>query len=415
MLAESLTPSSDGRTLTVTLRPNVKFHDGSTLDAPAVAAALQNSLHSFMGPTYADIKSISAAGTKQVVIELKEPSLLLQEALEAPLQKAGTIPLGTGAFKAVPGSTTNIDSNTTYYLGAPVIHTLQVKTYPTVRAAWADLLRDQIDMLYEVGPEAIESMRGSTRASVFTFTRRYQHVIIFNPESKRLTSKIRQALSYAVDREAIVQHALRTFGEPSTGPIWPKHWAVRADLPRFTFNPKRAVDLLGSSTSGFQFTCLVAPDSIDEQIALEVKRQLAEIGVDMNVQGASREEIFRRASAGDYEAAAIERISGPTVFRPYLVWHTGGTFNFGRFHSATLDAALDRVKRAADEQAMRTAVAGMHEAFMDDPPALFIAWSVRARAVSNRFVIPPLEQDRDVLATLRLWRPAADNRNASRN
>jgi hypothetical protein len=73
------------------------------------------------------------------------------------------------------------------------------------------------------------------------------------------------------------------------------------------------------------------------------------------------------------------------------------------------------MKEASDEASMRSAVLGVHQAFMDDPPAIFLAWSVRARAVSNRFVIPPLEPGRDVLATLRLWRPSADNRYASRN
>ena len=38
---------------------------------------------------------------------------------------------------------------------------------------------------------------------------------------------------------------------------------------------------------------------------------------------------------------------------------------------------------------------------MDDPPAIFLAWSERARAVSNRFVVPPPEAGRDVLSTLR--------------
>jgi ABC-type transport system substrate-binding protein len=135
----------------------------------------------------------------------------------------------------------------------------------------------------------------------------------------------------------------------------------------------------------------------------------------MNVQGVSREEIFKRASTGEFEAAAIERISGPTAFRPYLVWHSNAPFNFGKFGSQTLDTALDRVRQATDETSMRSAIVGAHHAFMEDPPAIFLAWSVRARAVSNRFVIPPMEPGRDVLATLRMWRPAADNRYASRN
>jgi hypothetical protein len=52
---------------------------------------------------------------------------------------------------------------------------------------------------------------------------------------------------------------------------------------------------------------------------------------------------------------------------------------------------------------------------MDDPPAIFLAWSVRARAISNRFVVPPPEAGRDVIGTLRLWKPAAGVAQASQN
>ncbi len=414
-LADSLTPSSDGRTLTIKLKSNVKFHDGSQLDASTVAAVLATSLKAFMGPVYSDIEGIEAQGADHVAIHLKQPSLLLAEALEAPLQRSGASAIGTGPFKVVPGSTTDLESNKDYYLGRPTIDMIHVQPYPNVRAAWADLLRDQLDMLYEVGPDAVDSMKGSNRASLFTFTRRFQHVIVFNPAAKQLTPTVRQALSYAVDRAGIVKVGLRSYGVASDGPIWPKYWAVSENLRGFQYDPRRAVQLLGRSTSNTQFTCLVAPDSIDETIALEVKRQLAAIGVQMDVRGVSREEIFKRAAVGDYEAAAVERVSGPTAFRPYLVWHSNAPFNFGKWGSPTLDAALDRVKQAPDEAAMRAAVLSLHQAFMEDPPALFLAWSVRARAVSNRFVIPPMEAGRDVLATLRLWRPATDNRNASRN
>ena len=414
-IAESLTPSSDGRTLTVQLKPSVQFHDGSPLDASTVAAALTDSLRSYMGPVFAEIDRIESTGQRQIAIHFKRSSVLLREALEAPLQKVGQVPVSTGPYSVVRGSTTDMESNKSYYLGRPLIDRISVENYPNVRAAWADLLRERIDVLYEVGPDAMDSMKDSKTASLFMITRPFQHVIVFNPAARQLTAKVRRALSYAIDRPTIVQQGLRSYGVPSEGPLWTKYWAVPPDMHGFTYDPKRAVELLGPSKQPLRFVCLVAPDSIDERIALEVKRQLAAIGVDMNVEGVSREEIFKRASSGDFEAAAVERISGPTAFRPYLVWHSNAPFNFGKFGSQTLDAALDRMKEASDEASMRSAVLGVHQAFMDDPPAIFLAWSVRARAVSNRFVIPPLEPGRDVLATLRLWRPSADNRYASRN
>jgi hypothetical protein len=135
----------------------------------------------------------------------------------------------------------------------------------------------------------------------------------------------------------------------------------------------------------------------------------------MDLQGASRDEIFERASKHQYEAALTEALSGPTLFRPYLVWHSKAPFNFGESGTAAIDAAFDRVRHAGTEDDLRAAVANVQQAFMDDPPAIFLAWSVRARAVSKRFIVHAPEPGRDILSTLRLWKPATDERHASRN
>jgi hypothetical protein len=49
---------------------------------------------------------------------------------------------------------------------------------------------------------------------------------------------------------------------------------------------------------------------------------------------------------------------------------------------------------------------------VDDPPAIFLAWSERARAISTRFDVP-VEPGRDILSTLRLWRPIDQARYAT--
>jgi hypothetical protein len=52
---------------------------------------------------------------------------------------------------------------------------------------------------------------------------------------------------------------------------------------------------------------------------------------------------------------------------------------------------------------------------MDDPPAVFLTWSVRARAVSTRFLVPPIETGRDILGTIRLWKPGPAELRAGSN
>jgi hypothetical protein len=98
-----------------------------------------------------------------------------------------------------------------------------------------------------------------------------------------------------------------------------------------------------------------------------------------------------------------------------LIWHTEAPLNFGHWGNATVDIALDRVRHAASDEDVRAAIGGLQQAFMDDPPAVFLAWSQRARAVSHRFVVPSPEQGRDILSNLRLWKPTTGLQQASRN
>jgi peptide/nickel transport system substrate-binding protein len=415
-LAQSWARDATGRVLTLKLRPHVTFHDGSPADAATVSQLLPDVLRAFMGPIFSDVEYVKPSGTDSVVIGFREASPFLLEALEASIQKPGPGTIGTGPFQVVPNSTAEMRANASYDLGPPKISAIHVQAYPSVRAAWAELLRDQLDMLWEVGSVALESMKGSSQISVFTYTRRYQHAVVFNPDAPALRDpEIRRALNFAVDRAAVVRGALEGYGIASSGPIWPRHWAVQRELPRFDFDPKRAAEMMKRHRpTPFRFTCLVSPDSVDERIALEVKRQLAAIGVDMVVEESAREDIMRRGASHQFEAAIIEVISGPTLVRPYLMWHSNSPRNWGRLGNATIDLALDRVRHATSESAYQTAAVDLQNAFIANPPAIFLAWSQQSRAVSKRFAVQP-EEGRDVLSTIRMWKPVQADARASRN
>jgi peptide/nickel transport system substrate-binding protein len=422
LLAESSKVSADGRSLQVRLRRGVKFHDGSPVDPAAVMTILPAALKEFMGPVYSDVERVSTLDANTVEVRFATSSPFVLEAMEAPFRKPGAAIVGTGPYVPVPNSTTEMRAFQEYYLGAPTIDRLVVTNYPSVRAAWADMLRDRIDMLYEVGTDALDSMVGSNNISLFTFTRHYQYTLAFNPKSKALRSReVRRALSWAIDRAGIVQTALKDHGVASSGPMAPGYWALDRSAPTFGYDVERATAQLagdagaaGGRRTSLRFTCLVAPDVVTERVALEMRRQLQQVGVDMTVEELPQEEFMQRSSKGEYDALLIEVISGPTLFRPYLVWRSESPLNFGHFGSATVDAALDGVRRAPSEPAYRTAVLDLQKAFMDDPPGIFVAWTVRARAVSKRFDVPA-EEGRDVLSTIRMWKPAPAADRASRN
>src|SRR5262249_1886481 len=160
-------------------------------------------------------------------------------------------------------------------------------------------------------------------------------------------------------------------------PLSSRFWALPTELPAFTWNMARAAETLRGKR--IRFTCLMADEQANERMALELKRQFAAVGVEMELKAVTQDQVYEAEKNGTYDAILTEAISGPTAMRVYNLWHSTSPGNpGGRWGNTTIDAALDRARYAEDESAYRQAVAGLQQAFTDDPAAVFLAWSERA-------------------------------------
>jgi peptide/nickel transport system substrate-binding protein len=414
-LARDWQVSEDRRSLTVNLPAQAKFHDGTPLTAAIVAAALQSTLPSFMGAAFEDLESVTAPSPQQVIIRFRRASPFLLDTLETSISKPGSPLVGTGPFVVTdPKSPGALRANPDYLAGKPGIDRISFESFPSVRAAWAEMLRGRLDMLWEVGPDALDSLQASRSIAIFTYVRRYQYLVVLNTGTDVFKSKaIRQALNMAVDRDSLVRDALGGHGVASSGPMWPRTYGFRGGdgTPRFDL-AAASRQLAQPRAARLHFTCLVRPDAVHERIALVLKRQLAAVGVDMAIEEVSFEAAAEAVKNRKFEALLTEMISGPAMMRLYRIWHSGGVAGAA---SREVDAALDGIRSAASEDAYLTGMSAFQQAVVDDPPAIFLAWMERARAVNKRFVVPAAEPGRDVLSTLRLWKPADATQRASRN
>ena len=76
-------------------------------------------------------------------------------------------------------------ANARYYGGKPSIDRVILKPYASVRSAWADMLRGQVDMLYEVGVDALDSLESSNDVNIFTFQRGYAYLLLLERAQPR--------------------------------------------------------------------------------------------------------------------------------------------------------------------------------------------------------------------------------------
>jgi ABC-type transport system substrate-binding protein len=407
-LVESWKPSSDGLTWRIRLRPSARFHDGKVADAEVVRRIVEARLPEALGPAFEDVAAIRTVSDHELEIVLRKRSTFLMEQLgEFAIEEPGSALSGTGPFyvSSEQGNEIELRANASYSGGKVAIDRIVIKPYTSVRSAWADMLRGKVDLLYDVGVDALDSLVSSNDIKVFTFQTRYADMVLLNVQKPYLRDPaFRRQLNAAIDRDTLVADALRGHGTPAVSAVWPHHWAYTADLPRFRYDPQPAA----SGAPRRHLTCIFSEPAY-ERLAIALRSQLQAIGVDLDLKLVSDEELLERWRTGDFDAFLSYFLQGPNMLWPYLYWHTGAPSNHGHFSSTQVDTALDTIRHAADDKAYQAGVAAFEGAMVNDPPAIFLAWRERARAVSSRFHVPG-DAGADVLFTLRDWRPAGDAR-----
>ena len=141
-----------------------------------------------LAPVTSEIERIEAPSESEVTIRLRHPSAFLHEAISDVVMESPNARLvGTGPFKVsrkpdglIGTDTLEMTANTGYYRGAPAIDRVVLKAYPSLRTAWAEFLRHNVDMLYDVTGEGLDLLSGSTTARTISFRRPYQFQILLN-------------------------------------------------------------------------------------------------------------------------------------------------------------------------------------------------------------------------------------------
>lgn len=284
-------------------------------------------------------------------------------------------------------------------------------------------------MVTDVPPEAVDFIRND-QIQVMPYARWYQFLIAFNSQRRPLTSAaVRRALNVAVDRDALIASVLQRQGQPSTGPFWPRHWAYDTSVVPYRFDPQSAAALLdgagfrpgaaphdpGRAPARLRFTCLLLADfSLHERIGLELQKQLYDVGVDMQFEAVSVPEYQTRIREGRFDAVLVDMISGSTLARPHVFWGSprrDGLHAFG-YRNPEAGRLFEVLRSSTNEAAIRSAVARLQRVMLDDPPALFLAWNQRARAVSTRFRVAG-DAQRDPLLTIWQWTENSDRPSVS--
>jgi peptide/nickel transport system substrate-binding protein len=418
-LADSVVESDNGMLLTVTLKPDIRFHSNEVVTAARVRDLLLPKVIKLAGQ---EVKDVAALGDTQLVFHLHRPYALQPVDLSAfVVDSDKQLDLRTGPFKIVStGPPLVLEPYAQYAQGSPAAVTrIEIREYPTHRAAWSAMLRGEVNFLHEVNRDAIDFIETGGQITAYPLLRPFLSALVFNQRHPVLGRRdVRVALNESINREEVVSNGMRGHGEVAEGPFWPHHWAYPHGRVAVSHNPEAArvrLDAAGlrvrsrnlnEMPSRFSFTCLLPlGDSRFERMALVVQRQLSAVGVDMRLEPVPVQQFYPRAAKGDFEALISEMSTGRTLKVPYDFWHSKGAIAFSGYSAA--DAALDRMRLARTDDEVQLAVLDVMRVLRSDPPAIFLTIPREVRAADKSFDIP-YETDHDVFYTLWKARPRTD-------
>ena len=308
LLAESWSVADDKVTWTFRLRPNVRFHDGATLTSADVAASLKRLI---------DPKSGLPRGNDlRIVKEIREVDPLTVELVTATpfgpflqtlaqdsssiISKASIPPVGakidwnvvgTGPYKY--GSHTAEQSvtlvrNDAYWGRKPAAPAITFLNVPEASTRLAMLETGEADLVVDVPGFEVPRLKASKQVALIQRPNtRLMHIGINVTKAPFTDVRVRQAMNFAIDREAIVEGVLGGLGVPAKSILAPSVFGY-APQATYGFDPAKAKALLAAAgfPNGFA-TTLWTPQGryyMDREVTVAVQAQLLAVGIRADVQ-----------------------------------------------------------------------------------------------------------------------------------
>lgn len=394
-LAQSWQASADLTQWTFTLRPDLKFSDGTPLTSADVVASLQAlldpknaspALHN-IGP----IKAVSAKGNSTVLIETDTPYADLPVMLAYPdakiipasiaqgqMDKLSKRSLGAGPFQLVsydPERKIVVKRNPHYYDPArPYLDGVEVVVYPDGIAESSALISGDTDlMLSAQSSEFARLSRSSGVLPLRVASGQFLNVNMGCDQKPFNDARVRQALALCVDRQASVDFVADGLGSPGNDTPINAAYPWYADLARKAVDYSKAKALLAEAgyPDGLDLT-LVASDkpATRTQLGIALREMARPGGFRIKVQTMAHSTYLDQVwKKGNFYVGFYNMQPTPdAVFS--LLYTSTAAWNETRWNNADFDGAIKAARETRDEAQRSTLYAKAQQLMHDDVPSV---------------------------------------------
>lgn len=391
-LAESWEVSDDGLDYTFHIRKNVRFHDGTPLDAQAVEYNIRR-MWDKESPMYSAraagqtafvwkfVDSVRTVDDHTLNVRLKQPfseflrmltqggngstAIMSPTALKTYGDDIADHPVGTGPFKfaeRIRGERIDLVRNDDYWGKVPNIDGVVFRPLPDPSARTAALRSGDVDMIAVPNPDSIDNLVAEGY-QLSDGIPPHTWYLSFNMKD-RYTSvrEVREAINLAVDREGMAQDLLRGSVTPAYGvqAISAGGYVERRDV--YERNLDKARQLLASVglENGFQTTLITSTDGSGQimpaQMAEFIQQNLAEIGIDVNIQTQEWISYLGVWARGMQDGVGMAQMSWGMTSPYWLYIVTSSELqapngpNVGYYDNPALDEAMNNAITALDPE-----------------------------------------------------------------
>jgi peptide/nickel transport system substrate-binding protein len=301
-LAESWTVSDDGKVYTFKLHTGVKFHDGTDFDANDVKFSLDraradNSVNAQKG-LFSAIDTVEVVDPATVKVTLKHPQgsflynmgwgdavIVAPESADTNKEK----PIGTGPFKfqnwAKGSSITLVKSDG--YWGDPVfLDKAEFRIIPDAAAQVPALLSGDVQAFPFFPPDAVAQVKDNPNLKVVIGSTEGETILAINNKKPPFDNlKVRQAISYALDRKAIIDGATGGLGVPIGSHMSPSNKAYVDLTGEYPHDPAKAKELLKEAgfENGIKATLKLPPPDYARLGGEIVASELRDVGINLEI------------------------------------------------------------------------------------------------------------------------------------
>jgi peptide/nickel transport system substrate-binding protein len=408
-LAESFQLSPDKRSFTFRLRRGHRFANGDPVTAHAVKYSFARMLEVPGIGKFGLTRVLRIESAEQMIVaddhtirfDLKDPNPIFVLALtlnnfgiinpkEVEARKTEKDPqarewmkvnsTGSGPYVLEgwkPGAELTFRANPNYRGGKPAIERVIYKVVPSEQDRILLLKSGDVDVAYNLSERNVVALKGDRNITVTSFETVGKEFLFMNPALQPFTDKrVRQAVNYAVSKDAIVKSVFMGLALPLSSPI-PKGMAHHKPIPPYPHDPERAKKLLAEAGYPNGFSVELAYRigyPAHEEAAVYIQADLAKVGVTVKPEKIPPATFTERARKNQLPfgfSNFVPYVNHP-AYHTYWQYHGDSGFNWSRFNNPTVNELINRAQIELGSDAQRDLFTRIQDMVHDESPEVLL-------------------------------------------